>query len=147
MTSDPDTHYEKTHKLLDAARTAIAGDETQKALTFLIEAVQESTFGWGAMDYGDADADADDPPAEFAPSLPDLSTIMIKGRNCVSILNEHAQKLDKAMPRYEFEGTGPFRCICHFLEEATSSSEERRTKNEAKHDAAVRMLAKLRGED
>ncbi len=141
--TDPDTHYEKTHKLLDAARTAIAGDETQKALNFLVEAVQESTFGWGAMDYGDIDGDV----PESRPSLPDLSTIMIRGRNCVSILNEHAQKLGKEMPLYKFEGVGPFRSTCHFLGETISSSEERRTKNESKHDAAVRMLAKLRGED
>lgn len=140
MSDDQDNHYARTHELLDASRTAVAGGEMEKALNFLIKAVEQSTLGWGSMDT----TDDDDPHPEDPLTLPDLPTIMIQGSNCVSVLNEYAQKRDIAMPGYEFQGTGPFRCICDFLGRTTHSDQPQRTKNEAKHDAAVQMLQELR---
>lgn len=136
-----DDHYAKTHELLDAARTAMAGNEINKAIKFLIEAVEQTTFGWGAVEPSE-----DEPPDEERPHLPNLRTIMVQGTNCVSVLNEYAQRKGIEMPQYEFEGSGPFKCSCHFLGKTAQSSAALRTKNEAKHDAAVQMLQELRGD-
>ena len=142
--------YQQTHSLLDAARTAVAGGETKKALLLIIDAV-EATVGWEASSHPD---DPDHEPALRSPDLddaeqaasrlPDLRTIMIQGRNCVSVLNEHGQKHDLVHPSYEFAGAGPFLCKCSFMGR-TVSSDSRRTKMESKHDAAERMLTELRG--
>ena len=127
MSNEADDRYQQTHKLLDAARTAVAGQETQKALGFLIKAVEASTFGWGAVatvpntddrePLRSSDLDADRDPSRF----PDLRTIMIQGRNCVSVLNEHGQKHGLAQPSYEFLGAGPFLCRCSFMGRRVSS--------------------------
>ncbi len=144
-----DDRYQQTHTLLDAARTAVAGDETKKALLLIIEAVESSTFGWGEVSNPDDDRAAARAPDldaadKNASRLPDLRTIVIQGSNCVSILNEHAQKHDLVQPSYTFLGAGPFLCRCSFMDNSTSS-DSRRTKMESKHDAAERMLNEIRG--
>ncbi len=137
--AESDQHYERTHKLLGAARSAVADGETAKALTFLIEAVEASTYGWGDLDHPE---EGDDP----APRLPEIRTMLIQGRNCVSVLNEYAQKRDVDMPSYEFQGAGPFRCTCKFMAWKEESADEHRTKNDAKHDASEVMLSALRNQ-
>lgn len=139
MNAESDEKYQRTHELLDAAKTANAGGETRKAIGLLIEAIEASTFGWGALDI-------DTEHVEEAPKLPDLRTIVRRGQNCVSVLNEFAQKRGVDLPRYDYNGIGPFHCTCRFMGKEVSSEEARRNKNEAKHDAAERMLSTLRGE-
>lgn len=138
-----DSYYTKTLKLLDAAQTALAGNETNKALGFLIEAVRTTTLGWYAEEY--EDEEDPEPPSPKRPPIPSLRTLMIQDKNCVSALNEYAQKTGVSIPEYEFTGSGTFfRCTCRFDNLNADSEKEHRTKNEAKHDAAERMLDMLR---
>lgn len=141
--TDPEAHYTRAHKLLDAARTALAGHETDRAVRLLIDAVEASTMGWGAIDDEEdlGVVSAQRPP----PSLRDL---MIQGKNCVSGLNEYAQQLGQELPQYTFSGGGvfQFQCTCSFAGHEVESAQAQRTKNEAKHDAAERMLDFLRKE-
>ena len=152
-TDKADDHYARTHELLDAARTAMASippaDPIRKVVGLLIEAVEASTFGWGnaELTYEEAGPGAPILDATPIPVFPTLRALMIQGKNCVSVLNEHAQKHGIDMPEYRYEGVGPFVATCHFMGESAECGEPQQTKNGAKHDAAERMLEKLRDDE
>lgn len=141
---NPDDHYSKTLELLDKAHTATVSADVTRALRFLIEAVDASTRGWMALDAADP---SEPPPPVLSVALPSPRALMIQGKNCVSALNEYAQRIGRENPSYTFEGSGPFSCTCHFLGHTVDSEDEHRTKNEAKHDAAMVMLEMLREGD
>jgi len=140
MTDTPD-NYDKAHRFIKQARECLAAHDTEAALPALIDAVEASTTGWGELDE---ESWEDTEPAGL-PTVPSPQTLLREQKNAVQALHEWAQKAGKAPPQFIFSGGGPFSCTCSMLELSADSAAPRRTKNEAKHDAAIRMLSTLRG--